>query len=87
MIEIAYAAVFVRQLRKLPTALQEEVVARVSLFKDRQGHEGLRVHKLHGPLAGRYSFSVNYKYRIVFVWTSAEQVTLLAVGDHDVYEK
>ena len=31
--------------------------------------------------------SVNYKYRIVFSYISKDTVSLLSVGDHDVYKK
>ena len=82
---VSFKATFLRQFNKLEISLQEEVLTKVGLFKSSPNHRQLKVHKLRGQLAGRYSFSVNYKYRIVFEYLSKKEVALLAVGDHDVY--
>src|SRR3989344_7945409 len=50
-------------------------------------YKQLKVHKLQGPLAGRHSFSVNYKTRIIFCYISKKEVVLLAIGDHSIYDK
>lgn len=78
---------FVRQFDKLGASLQEEVLEKIDLFRNPKNHKLLKVHKLHGHLAGRYSFSVNYRYRIVFIYIDKKQtsVALLAFGDHSVY--
>ncbi|HEY4510764.1 MAG TPA: type II toxin-antitoxin system RelE/ParE family toxin [Candidatus Paceibacterota bacterium] len=78
---------FVRMFDKLEHGLQEEAVERIETFKDTSSHRALRVHKLHGKHKNYYAFSVNYRYRIVFKYSSAEktEAILLAVGDHDLY--
>lgn len=86
MLTIGYKAAFLRQLKKLPASLQEEANECISLFRQDPKHSSLRVHKLKGPLKGRWSFSVNYEYRIVFVYQQKNTAILLAVGDHDVYQ-
>lgn len=83
--EVSYAPMFVRQFKALEQDLQEEVEEKIALFRDRRNHRFLKVHKLKGPLAGRFSFSVNYKFRIVFSYLSSRGAILLAVGDHTVY--
>ncbi len=82
---IAYTPAFQRQLHTLPTMLQEEALEKIALFKNSANHQQLKVHKLHGPLRGRFSFSVNYKHRIVFSYLSKGEVVLHAIGDHEVY--
>ncbi len=84
--KIGYKATFIRQFNKLEVALQEEVLGKLGLLRDVKNHKQLKVHKLHGPLSGRYSFSVNYKTRIVFSYMRREEITLLAIGDHAVYD-
>ncbi len=84
---IALAPQFKRQFKKLPKTLQEEAVEKMELFRDPENHSTLRVHKLHGKLDGRLSFSVNYRYRIIFMWeVMNESAIMLAIGDHALYD-
>lgn len=85
MLTVSFKPSFIRKMSGLDTSLQEEAIEKIELLKDPGNHRVLRVHKLHGPLASRYSFSVNYKTRIVFEYVSKTEVALLSVGDHDVY--
>lgn len=84
---IIYLPVFLRKFNKLDPRLQIEVLEKIELFKDKNNNKQLKIHKLKGRLAGRYSFSVNYKTRIVFSYLSKKEVVLLAIGDHEVYDK
>ncbi len=85
--QLQYAPKFLKQLNKLEPALQKETLAKIELFKDRKNHKTLEVHKLKGRLTGSFSFSVNYKYRIVLDYISKNKAVLLTIGDHDVYKK
>ncbi len=85
MLDIAYKPGFIRQLQKLPPALQQEVKERIALFRENHTNPTFHTHKLKGALEGRWSFSINYQYRIVFGFEMKKSVVLLAVGDHDVY--
>lgn len=85
--DIAYTPQFRRQFKKLPRALQEEALEKLELFADLNRHEKLRVHKLSSALAGRWSFSVNYRYRIVFMWEERNKSAIcLGIGDHSIYD-
>lgn len=83
--KVAYTRVFERQFHSLDIELQKEALEKIDLFKDFANHQQLKVHKLHGRLRGRFSFSVNYRIRIVFGYLSSNEVVLHAIGDHDVY--
>ncbi|MDP3792225.1 MAG: type II toxin-antitoxin system mRNA interferase toxin, RelE/StbE family [bacterium] len=83
---ILFKPTFVRQYKSLESQLQEEVVEKIGLFKNPKNHKRLKVHKLSGHLSDRYSFSVNYKIRIVFSYLSKKEAILLALGDHDIYK-
>ncbi len=84
--DISYSPSFIKQYQKLPPLLQEEVLEKIELFKDRKNHSGLKVHVLHGKLSGYYSFSVNYAYRIVFEKNSNKEISFLKIGDHSIYQ-
>ncbi len=78
---------FIRQFRKLEETLQEEIVDKIELFKNPKNHVLLKVHSLKGPLKGYYSFSVNYKFRIIFQFRKGKQEAHLhIIGDHSVYQ-
>ena len=84
--DISYSPSFVKQYKKLPPLLQEEVLEKVELFKDTKNHSLLKVHLLHGKLSGYYSFSVNYVYRVLFEKVKNKEVSLLKIGDHSIYQ-
>ena len=86
ILSIAYTPSFYRQFQTLETQLQEETIEKISLFKTPANHKWLKVHKLKGPLSGRHSFSINYKFRIVFSYLSKNSAVFLAIGDHDIYK-
>jgi mRNA-degrading endonuclease RelE of RelBE toxin-antitoxin system len=77
---------FVRKLKKLDPALQREAKSKIELLKDKKNHKMLEVHKLKGRLFDFYSFSVNYKDRVVFEYENENEAVLLSIGDHDVYK-
>ncbi len=85
MIEISYKPSFVRCVKGLEDRLREEVLEKIELFRHEENHASLKVHKLRGPLSGKWSFSVNYDYRIVFAYESKKEAVLIAFGDHDIY--
>ncbi len=85
-ISVYFKASFIRRLNALDKALKEEAIEKITLLKNTDNHRSLKVHKLHGPLAGYFSFSVNYRTRIVFEYVSKKEAALLSIGDHEVYE-
>ena len=85
MLNIYYKPQFIRQLKKLSPDAQDEVIEKIELLKHEKNHSALKVHKLHGKLRGTLSFSVNYKDRIVFEYVSKDEISLLVIGNHDIY--
>ena len=86
MLTISFKPTFVKQMHKLENGLVEEVFEKMQLFKNPQNHKSLKVHKLHGGFSDCFSFSVNYKTRIVFEYETKNSVIFLAIGDHDLYK-
>ena len=86
MIEVNYKPTFIKSFDNLENDLQNEIIEKIELLKDQRNHKQLKVHKLHGRIKDKYSFSVNYKYRIIFIYESKKEIVLLAVGDHEIYK-
>ena len=87
MLSVSFKPSFIRKLNGLDDTLRKEAVEKINLLKDIRNRRLLKVHKLHGPLAGLFSFSVNYKTRIVFEYVSKNEVALLSIGDHEIYDR
>lgn len=85
--EVTFSPNFLRSLRNLPEKLQEEAIEKIIALQDIRNHRQLKVHKLTGRLKDCYSFSVNYKMRILFEYVGKpRRAYLMELGDHDVYE-
>jgi addiction module RelE/StbE family toxin len=86
MLNILFKPRFIKDFKDLENNLQDEILEKIELLKDIKNHKQLKVHKLHGHLNEQWSFSVNYKYRIIFFYESKKDVVLLTLGDHDIYK-
>ena len=88
MIKISYSAEFIRQFKKLSPEIQEGARDAIELFKNKENHTALRVHRLHGKYAGSLSFSVSYQMRIIFeyVGKNKKNALLLTLGGHEIYQ-
>lgn len=84
--EISYTSTFIKKFKSLSVDLQSEALEKIQLFKDKTSHKMLKVHKLHGKYSDYFSFSVDYKTRIVFTYHKKHEVIFTAIGDHDVYK-
>jgi addiction module RelE/StbE family toxin len=83
--EVSYTRAFFKRLHKYDADFIELIFEKIEEFKQPENHARLKVHKLHGKFSKFYSFSVNYKMRIVFEYISKDEVALLSIGDHDIY--
>jgi mRNA-degrading endonuclease YafQ of YafQ-DinJ toxin-antitoxin module len=86
MFEIKLTHSFLKKLSRFDDHLIDEISEKVELLKSVQNHLRLKVHKLNGPLDGCYSFSVNYRIRIVFEYSKDKKTIFLEdIGNHDIY--
>ena len=83
--QVSFKPSFVRQINKLEQGLVDEVLYKIDILKNSDDDATLKIHKLHGRMKNKWSFSVNYKIRIIFEYESKKEIVLLAIGDHDVY--
>lgn len=86
--KIIYSLKFAREYKKLLkkvkiAAEQQEVIFRKNPFDPR-----LKTHKLNGRLSGFFSFSIGYKYRLIFEFSKdSKTVYFHSIGDHDIYQQ
>ncbi len=82
---ILYLPRFLRLYKKLPEVIQELAKNKEIIFRQNPYDPRLKTHKLHGLLAGLWSFYVNYEYRVVFEFVNQHTVRFYSIGNHDIY--
>ncbi len=86
MIEIIWDESFLRILkkwRKKHPNLVEKFQQKVDLFIQDPFDPSLRTHSLSGNLAGCWSLSITYEYRLIFKFIDENRVLLIDLGTHD----
>lgn len=85
--EIIYSSKFAREYKKLPKDVKALAEEQEIIFRKDPYDQRLKTHKLKGKFDGFLSFSIGYKYRIIFEFAkNRKTVYFHTVGDHDVYQ-
>lgn len=85
--EIIYSPKFTREYKKLPDGIKDNAEAQEKIFRKNPFDPKLKTHQLKGKLSGFLSFSIGYKYRIIFEFAKDKNTVYFhSVGDHDIYE-
>lgn len=84
---IIYSPKFAREYRKLPQDVKLLAEEKERVFREDPLDPRLKTHKLHGFLRDFWSFSIGYRYRIVFEFGDSRGVVYFySVGNHDIYQ-
>lgn len=85
--EIIYSPKFAREYRKLPYNIKDIAEKQELIFRKNPFDQKLKTDKLKGRLKGFFSFSIGFKYRIIFEFSkNKDTVYFHSVGDHDIYQ-
>ena len=84
--EVHYTSRFSREAKKVPWHLCKTVEDRVALFKINPFDSRLKTHKLTGALREFWSFSIDYRYRIMFEFLDSGKSIFHSIGDHSIYD-
>lgn len=85
--KIIYSSKFVREYKKLPSKIKDIAEKQEIIFRKDPFDLKLKTHKLKGRLSGFLSFSIGYKYRIIFEFSKDKKnIYFHTIGDHDIYE-
>lgn len=82
-----YSPEFRRLFKRLPRRLQLLAIEKEKLFCKNPWHKSLRTHKLKGVLDEYWSFSISYRYRIVFSFELDKTVRFYSIGGHNIYKQ
>lgn len=85
--QIHYSSGFIKELRRLPTPIIRLAAKKERIFKDNPLHPSMRLHELHGKLAGIWSISITGNYRIIFERMENGDILFISIGRHDIYKR
>lgn len=70
----------------MPNDIKKRAEEREIIFRQNPFDERLKTHKLNGKFEGFWSFSVDYKYRIIFeISKDGKFFYFHSVSDHRIY--
>lgn len=81
--EVKLSSRFKKSFAKLYPRIQKKAIEKIVLFRKNQFDSRLNTHKLHGERKGEWAYSVDYSYRIVFIFLENDTVLYLDIGTHD----
>ena len=83
--EIELSSRFKKSFRKLHPRTRKKAIEKVAAFKVNPFEPRLDTHKLHGEKKEEWSFSVDYSYRISFIFLEDGKILFTDIGTHDIY--
>lgn len=60
---------------------KKDIIFRKNLFDKR-----LNTHKLHGRFNEYWAYSIDYQYRVIFVFKDGRTIIYYAIGSHQIYK-
>ncbi|MCD4704506.1 type II toxin-antitoxin system mRNA interferase toxin, RelE/StbE family [bacterium] len=85
--EIIYSSKFAKEYKKLPLFIKIIAEKQEIIFHQNPRNPKLKTHKLKGKFKKYLSFSIDYKYRIIFEFSENKNTVYFhSIGDHDVYQ-
>lgn len=86
-IRIVHTARFFQSVKQLPRLIHKRLTQRDILFRVDFFDPRLSTHKLHGRFKGFWAYSVDFRYRVIFIFRDQKTVVYYDVGLHKIYDK
>lgn len=84
--KIYYSSKFAKEYKRLSYRIKLAAEKREIIFRKDPFDPRLKTHKLTGKLKEYYSFSIDYKYRIIFEFARGNIIWFHSVGTHKIYQ-
>ena len=77
---------FEKSYKSLPKRIKEKAKEQELVFRKNPFDPRLKTHRLTGREKEAWAFSINYSYRIKFIFLTEDEVLFLDVGTHEIYK-
>ena len=83
--KIYYSSKFAKEYKKLPLKLKTIAEKKELIFRQNPFDSRLKTHRLTGKLKNFWSFSLDFRHRIIFEIVDEKTIWFHAVGTHKIY--
>lgn len=80
--KVDFTKTFLKQYDKQPSKIQNQFIARLTLFKKDQFHQLLNNHALSGKYQGFRSININGDYRALYKLQDNRLIIFAYIGSH-----
>lgn len=77
---------FEKNYKSLPKRIKQKAKEQELFFRKNPFDPRLKTHRLTGREKEAWAFSINYSYRIKFIFLTEDEVLFLDVGTHEIYK-
>ncbi len=84
-ISVSYSRRFLKQASRLTAEIIDQAQKKERIFRTNPFDPRLNTHRLQGKEKEVWSFSINYSYRIKFIFLTRDEVLFLEIGAHKIY--
>ena len=84
--KIYYSSKFEKEYKRLSNKVKLTAEKKEKIFRNDPFDSKLKTHKLTGRLKDFYSFSIDFKHRIIFEFSGKNIVWFHSIGSHEIYK-
>lgn len=78
---------FRKAFEELTQGIKKKAKKQFQLFLSNLFHPSLHTEKLEPKEKNIWSFRIDKKIRVIFIFTNQNEILLLDIGPHDIYRK
>lgn len=84
--KVIHSARFLKSVTKLPQSVKKKIQKKDIIFRKNPFDKQLNTHKLHGRFNEYWAYSIDYQYRVIFVFKDDRTIIYYDIGSHQIYK-
>lgn len=84
--KIFYTKKFEREYKKINIEIKKRFELTEKTFRKNPFDKKLKTHKLSGDLSDFWSYSLDFKNRVIFEILKEDEIIFHSIGNHDIYK-
>lgn len=84
--KVFYTKKFEREYKKISVEIKKKFELTEKFFRKNPFDKKLKTHKLRGELSDFWSYSIDFKNRVIFEMIKEDEIIFHSIGSHDIYK-